>query len=312
MFSLKRRNNAVDREGGLSYSSPMLKAAHIYRGIIFLMLSELCFTASTIFSKLLTNSSDISALEVTFSRFFLGWIVASGIVYKNSISLVPHKLSLLVWRGVLNTAAVILFFLASQYTTITNTHMLNMTYPFFIFLFAPLFFRQEKISPFLYLILVAALAGIWLVINPDLQTINKGDLFGLLSGIISAFAIITLNMARKNDSTLVILFYLMSIGTVLNGLVMLPVFVWPQGGQWLLLLASAAAGVAGQVCITYGYKYITARAGSLVSTSRIFYAVVLGMLIFSEDLTLRIAAGGLMILLSIVAVTLLQKPENDR
>ena len=207
MFSRKRRNNAVDREGGLSYSPPMLKAAHIYRGIIFLMLSELCFTASTIFSKLLTNSSDISALEVTFSRFFLGWIVASGIVYKNSISLVPHKLSLLVWRGVLNTAAVILFFLASQYTTITNTHMLNMTYPFFIFLFAPLFFRREKISPFLYLILVAALAGIWLVINPDLQTINKGDIFGLLSGIVSAFAIIALNLARKNDSTVVILFY---------------------------------------------------------------------------------------------------------
>ncbi|HOX16270.1 MAG TPA: DMT family transporter [Smithellaceae bacterium] len=311
MFSRKRRNNAVDSEGGLSYSPPMLKASHIYRGIIFLMLSELCFTASTIFSKLLTNSSDISALEVTFSRFFLGWIVASGIVYKNSISLVPHKLSLLVWRGVLNTAAVILFFLASQYTTITNTHMLNMTYPFFIFLFAPLFFRREKISPFLYLILVAALAGIWLVINPDLQTINKGDIFGLLSGIASAFAIIALNLARKNDSTVVILFYLMSIGIVLNGLVMLPVFVWPQGSQWLLLLASAAAGVAGQVCITYGYKYISARAGSLVSTSRIFYAVVLGMLIFSEDLTLRIAAGGLMILLSIVAVTLLQKPEND-
>jgi len=250
-------------------------------------------------------------MEVTFSRFFLGLIVVSGIVYKNSISLIPNTLSLLVWRGVLNTVAVILFFLASQYTTITNTHMLNMTYPFFIFLFAPLFFRQEKISPFLYLILIVALAGIWLVINPNLNSINKGDIFGLLSGIISAFAIITLNMARKNDSTMVILFYLMSIGTVLNGLVMLPVFVWPQGGQWLLLFASAAIGVVGQICITYGYKYITARAGSLVSSSRILYAVVLGMLVFSEDLTLRIAAGGLMILLSIVAVTWLQKTEDS-
>jgi drug/metabolite transporter (DMT)-like permease len=289
----------------------MLKTAHIYRGIIFLLLSELCFTVSTIFSKLLTNSSDVSALEVTFSRFFLGLIVASVIVYKNSISLVPNTLSLLIWRGVLNTVAVILFFLASQYTTITNTHMLNMTYPFFIFLFAPLFFRQEKISPFMYLILVAALIGIWLVINPTLNSINKGDIFGLMSGIISAFAIITLNMARKNDSTMVILFYLMSIGTVLNGLAMLPVFVCPQGSQWVLLLASAAVGVAGQICITYGYKYITARAGSLVSSSRILYAVVLGTLIFSEDLTWRIAAGGFLILLSIVAVTWLHKPENE-
>ncbi len=270
----------------------MLNTARIYRGIIFLLLSEFCFTISTIFSKLLTNSSNVSALEVTFSRFFLGLIVASVIVYKNSISLIPNTLSLLIWRGVLNTVAVILFFLASQYTTITNTHMLNMTYPFFIFLFAPLFFRQEKISPFLYLILIVALVGIWLVINPDLNSINKGDVFGLCSGIVSAFAIITLNMARKNDSTMVILFYLMSIGTVLNGLAMLPLFVWPRGSQWFWVLVSGAVGVAGQICITYGYKYITARAGSLVSTSRIIYAVVLGMLIFSEDLTLRIASGG--------------------
>jgi drug/metabolite transporter (DMT)-like permease len=240
----------------------------------------------------------------------MGFLFVSVAFYKNSISLVANKLSLLVWRGVLNTVAVILFFLASQYTTITNTHMLNMTYPFFIFLFAPLFFRQEKISPFLYLILIVALAGIWLVINPNLNSINKGDIFGLLSGLVAAFAIITLNMARKNDSTMVILFYLMSIGTILNGLVMLPVFVWPQGSQWLLLLASASVGVIGQICITYGYKYVTARAGSLVSTSRILYAVVLGMLIFREDLTLRIATGGLLILLSIGIVTWLQKPEK--
>ena len=281
----------------------------IYRGIVFILLSEFCFTISTIFSKLLTNTSGVSALEVTFGRFFLGLIVISITVYKNSISLVPNKVSLLIWRGVLNTIAVILFFLASQYTTITNTHMLNMTYPFFIFLFSPLFFRSEKISFRMYLVLIGALLGIWLVINPQWSSINKGDIFGLLSGIVAAFAIITLNMARKNDSTAVILFYLMSIGTVINGLAMLPVFVWPQGGQWLLLGASAAMGVLGQVCITYGYKYISAWAGGLVSTSRILYAVVLGMLIFSEDLTLRIASGGLLILLSIVAVTWLQKPE---
>ncbi|MGB5217068.1 MAG: DMT family transporter [Smithella sp.] len=289
----------------------MLKNVRLYQGIIFIMLSELFFTIATIFSKLLTNASDVSALEVTFSRFFLGWIVAAVIVYKNSLSLVPNNLSLLVWRGVLNTVAVILFFLASQYTTITNTHMLNMTYPFFIFLFAPLFFREEKISLLMYLILIVALAGIWLVINPNLSAVNKGDIFGLLSGIVAAFAIITLNMARKNDSTMVILFYLMSIGTVLNGLAMLPVFVWPKGSQWLLLLASASVGVLGQICITYGYKFITARAGSLVSSSRIFYAVVLGMLIFNEDLTMRIAMGGLLILLSIVAVTWLHKPDQE-
>ena len=275
------------------------------------MLSELCFTVSTIFSKLLTNSSSISAIEITFGRFFLGFLIVSVTIYKNTISLVPNKISLLIWRGVLNTVAVILFFLASQYTTITNTHMLNMTYPFFIFLFSPLFFKTEKTSPWMYLILIVALGGVWLVINPSWQLVNKGDLFGLMSGIISAFAIIALNLARKSDSTPVILFYLMGIGTVLNGLVMIPMFVLPHGVEWLLLLASAFVGVLGQVFITYGYKYITARAGSLVSTSRILYAVLLGMMIFGESLTLRIAAGGFAILASIVEVTWLNRPESE-
>ena len=281
------------------------------KGIIFLLFAELCFTVSTIFAKLLTNSSSISAIEITFFRFFFGFIIAGAAIYSNQITLKPNKISLLIWRGVLNTVAVIFFFLAAQFTSITNTHMLNMTYPFFIFLFSPLFFRQEKISPFLYPILITALIGIWLVVNPSWNEINKGDIFALLSAVISALAIITLNMARKNDSTVLILFYLMSIGTVLNGLVMIPVFVMPQGGQWLLLIASALIGVAGQVCITYGYKYISARAGSLISSSRILYAVILGVLIFSESLTQRIAAGGMLILLSIVAVSFFQKAKDE-
>lgn len=283
----------------------------MYRGIIFLLLAELCFTGSTIFSKLLTNSSGISAIEVTFARFFLGLIVVSAIIYKSNMSLVPNKLSLLIWRGVLNTIAVILFFLASQYTSITNTHMLNMTYPFFIFLFAPLFFRQEPVAVILYLFLVTGMMGIWLVINPNFGEINRGDIFGLLSAIVAAFAVITLTMARKNDSTMIILFYLMSIGTVLNGLVMIPVFIMPEGRQWFLITASGLVGVLGQIFITYGYRYISARAGSLISTSRILYAVILGTLFFSEEITLRIAAGGLLIMLSIIAVSIFNKPKAE-
>jgi drug/metabolite transporter (DMT)-like permease len=283
----------------------------MYRGIIFLLLAELCFTASTIFSKLLTNSSGISAIEVTFSRFFLGFIIVSAIIYKNNTPLIANKLSLLIWRGVLNTIAVILFFLASQYTSITNTHMLNMTYPFFIFLFAPLFFRQEQIAAVLYLFLVTGMIGIWLVINPVFKEINRGDIFGFLSAVVAAFAVITLTMARKNDSTMIILFYLMSIGTVLNGLVMIPVFILPAGQEWMLIMASGLIGVLGQIFITYGYKYISARAGSLISTSRILYAVILGVLVFSEEITLRIAAGGLLIMLSIIAVSFFHQPKTE-
>ena len=60
------------------------------------------------------------------------------------------------------------------------------------------------------------MTGIYLVIFPDFSNINKGDMIGLLSGIFAAFAIITLSVAREYDSTVLIVFYLMAIGTVMQ------------------------------------------------------------------------------------------------
>jgi drug/metabolite transporter (DMT)-like permease len=79
----------------------------------------------------------------------------------------------------------------------------------------------------------------------------------------------------------------------------------------LLILASGLIGVLGQIFITYGYKYISARAGSLISISRILYAVILGIIVFSEEITLRIAAGGLLIMLSIIAVSFFNQPKTE-
>jgi drug/metabolite transporter (DMT)-like permease len=67
----------------------------------------------------------------------------------------------------------------------------------------------------------------------------------------------------------------------------------------------------GQLRIICGCKYNTARAGSLVSTSRILYAVILGMLVFGEAMTWQVFAGGVLIMMSIVTVTILSKPEKE-
>lgn len=138
------------------------------------------------------------------------------------------------------------------------------------------------------LFLLIAMTGIYLVIFPDFSNVNKGDLIGLLSGIIAAFAIIWLSMAREYDSTVLIVFYLMAIGTVCNAIMMAPVFVMPKASELPFLLASGAAGLAGQIFLTMGYKNVSAKAGSMVSSSRIIFAAALGFFFFSEALSLRI------------------------
>jgi drug/metabolite transporter (DMT)-like permease len=280
------------------------------RGIILLILAEFCFASATVFAKFVTNSTDIPAIEITFFRVSLGAIVAALYMWKTKTSFKPQRVSLVVTRAVLSFSALVTFFYSVEHSSVTNANMLNMTYPVFIFLVAPLF-KLEKAHKLSFLFLLTAMAGIYLVIFPDFSNINFGDLIGLLSGIFAAFAIITLSVAREYDSTVLIVFYLMAIGTVCNAVMMAPVFVMPHRHDLLLLMGSGVMGVLGQVLLTMGYKNVTAKAGSMVSSSRIIFAALMGFFFFSESFSLRIILGGLMIITSIIGVSALQRVNAE-
>jgi drug/metabolite transporter (DMT)-like permease len=174
-----------------------------------------------------------------------------------------------------------------------------MTSPVFIFLFTP-FITKEKIKPSQIFYLFITMLGIYFIINPNFLEINIGDWFGLLSGIVSALAVMTLRMARNYDSTTLILFYLMAIGTFINCILLIPVFVSPSHKELIFIIASAILGFGGQVFITSGYKYVEAAKGSLISSTRIIYAIVFGVLVFSEKITLMWIVGSILIIASLI------------
>lgn len=279
------------------------------RGILLLILAEFCFASATVFAKFITNGSDIPAIEITFFRVSLGAMVAALYMWQTKTSFRPKKVFLVVTRAVLSFSALVTFFFAVEHSSVTNANMLNMTYPVFIFLVAPLF-KLEKMHKLALLFLVSAMAGIYMVIFPDFSNLNVGDIVGLISGIFAAFAIITLSVAREHDSTVLIVFYLMAIGTVCNAVMMAPVFVMPQRHILWLLLGSGVMGVMGQVMLTMGYKNVSAKAGSMVSSSRIVFAALMGFFFFSEMLSTRIIIGGILIIGSIIGVSQLQKKVN--
>jgi drug/metabolite transporter (DMT)-like permease len=274
------------------------------RGVTFILLAEFCFAVATVFAKYITRSSDIPAIEITFFRFLIGFFVSFFYIRKHGDSFKPAQWRLVLYRAVFSFTALILFFYSVQYTSVTNANMLNMTYPVFVFIIAPLFWKQ-KIRWFSVLFLLLTITGIYLVIRPDFSHINIGDIWGLLSGIVAAFAVITLSIAREHDSTAIIVFYLMVFGFILNGIMMIPSFIMPHGIQFIHLLASGAFGVMGQTLLTIGYKTINARTGSMISSSRIVFAAILGFTLFSDPLNLSIITGGLLIVGSIIGISLL-------
>ena len=277
------------------------------KGNLFLLASSLFFALSTVFAKFLLEDSAIPAAEITFFRFSIGFIFAAFYVIYTKKTIIPAKFTFIIMRSFTNTIAVLLFFVGIQYTTVSKSNLLNMTYPVFVFLLSPLF-NKEKITFQHYIFLFLTMAGSYLVVIPDsaafsLNSINKGDIFSLLSGVVAGFAINSLREARKTDPSYLVLFYLMGVGTIINIFLIIPGFVIPENKHLLNLALTTAASLLGQVFLTIGYKHVSAADGSIISLSRILFALILGIIIFSDPMNIRIAAGSIIILVSILGVS---------
>lgn len=272
------------------------------KGILYILTSALAFAASTVFAKLINNQSSIPGIEITFFRFSTGFFLVLTWMLLRKESFRPVRFRYVFLRGLFNTVAVIFFFMGIERTTVTNANMLNMTYPVFVFMMAP-FLNGERNTPANYLYLALTMAGVYLIVVPDFKAVNPGDIFALLSGITAGGAISTLREARKYDSSSVILLYLMGMGTLINLFIVLPVFIMPGDLMAFYMVLHVACALLGQLTLTVGYRHVEASTGSLVSSSRILFAGMMGVIFFADPLTEKVLAGGALIVLSLTGVS---------
>lgn len=272
------------------------------------------FAFSTVLIKVISQPPyGLHPLMAVLSRFAIGFILTAAWALAKRVDLRPNNIGLVIWRGVLNTVAVSLFYCAVQFTTVTNTNLLNLSYPAWIFLASPLVNREK--SPWYYgLFLLLTLVGAFLIVVPAAthgdwmrfftQGFNLGDLLALASGIVAAFGISVLREARKHDGTITVIFWLFGIGTL--SILVPALLVWKtptDAWAWACLLGAGLCGYVGQLLITHGYRWVSATQGSLLSSSGILISALLGIAIFAEPLSWAVVAGGLCILVSLVGVS---------
>lgn len=269
----------------------------VNKGIILILLAELCFASSSVFAKLVLQASEVSGIQITFFRFLIGTIISFIMLKKSGQSFVPVNTRMVAWRAVFNTISAMLFFFSLKYTTVTNANMLGMTYPLWVVIFAPILLKEKfEIKNIAFVIL--ALIGVYLIVHPQFASINLGDICAFGAGVTASIAVLALRQARKYDTTYVIIFYLMLFGLITNSIILYPFWVSPGFGLWAMIIISALLGFFAHIFITWGYKYIEATRGSLISSSRIIMAGCMGVVFFSDQITLQLLAGAVLILSS--------------
>ncbi len=276
------------------------------RGILLLLLSALSFASATAVTRFVVTGSDVPAIEITFFRFSFGLLVALFLLAREGTWPRSNRWRYVFMRMIFNTLAVILFFSSLEATTVAKANLLNMTYPAFVFIISP-FMNRETSSLTTWLFLFLTMIGILMVLSPEssassLTSLNRGDLLALGSALAASVAISALRQARKFDSSSVILFYLMLGGTIINAFFWKH-FVLPRGEILFLVCLATLLSVAGQVLITVGYRYIQAAEGALVSSSRIPFAIILGIIFLGEVPGISVALGAILILVSLAGIS---------
>jgi drug/metabolite transporter (DMT)-like permease len=210
-----------------------------------------------------------------FSRFALGFIIVATSMALQRRSLRVNRARYLIGRTVGNTLAVFCFYQAVDATTVANANILNMTYPIFVAIIAWFFLREQRDGVAMVVVPVA-FAGICLIVAPEGLGWDWNNGWGLASGITASLAIISLNLGRKHDSAETTLFYMFGFGALMIWGLFHKQIHLPEAEEFYYLLICSLFGVGGQYLITYGFRYVTAVEGSIVTSTRILVAAVLG------------------------------------
>jgi drug/metabolite transporter (DMT)-like permease len=244
-------------------------------GCLAVFASAFCFYFSTVVIRWSREAVAIDSAYFAFFRFLLGFLVVCVIMALKQQGPVPKRYHLLIGRTIGNCVAVYCFYQAVRYTSVAEANILNMTYPIFVVILSWILLRHQR-DPVAVAMVVLAVAGVWLILQPGRMGLGLSSLWGIGSGVSAAFAIVYLNLSRQHHDANTVLFYMFGLGSVLMFLFFRRHFFWPDGAEFYYLALCGGAGIAGQFLITLGFRYVTAVEGGVISSTRILLAALLG------------------------------------
>lgn len=255
-----------------------------------MLLAALGFSIMGGAAKSLKTS--FNAGQLVFFRNAIGLLfLVPGLFIKPPVQ-EGGKLMRLAFRGFMGTLALYTLLYCVLHLPLGTAMSYNLTSALFIAIFS-FFLFGEYHGKKVVLAVILGFSGMLLIYKPVMHLPWYYHLAGLLSGITSAIAYLTVNRLTKYyDPRIIVLSFLTSgfivplitmiihyaSGVPADGLFIID-FKLPQGAEWLLLLLMGLAALFGQYFVTRSYGSDKAGIVSVFGYANIIYSVFIGMLL---------------------------------
>lgn len=259
-------------------------------------------------STVIVKTADVSGTTFATCRLWVGvaalWLVgiATG-----------HGPSKEVWRssivpGVLFAANIALFFEALQRSSVANVTLITSIQPALVFLVARRMF-SERITSWDIGWTAASLAGIALVVGASARRPGwhpTGDLLALIAILIWTVFFLASKRIRTTTGTIEYFTAVLGVAAVALTPVMFlsgDSFADPTARDWLLILIIAIGpGTAGHLLVTWAHRVVDVSLSSMIGVAQPVIAAAGAAVFIDEKLVLLQVVGGVITIVSVIAV----------
>ena len=250
------------------------------RGIVMMCVSTVAFSAMHALVRFV--SQDLPPVQVAFFRNLFGLAALMPLLIRSRFGMLrTSRIGLHVLRGVINLAAMLMFFTALSMTPLAKVTALSFTAPIFMAVMS-VFFLGETFRLYRWLAIFAGFAGTLVILRPGLVELETGPLLVIASAALWAVAMIVIKVLSRTDSSVTIVAWM---GIFLCVFSFAPaLWVW-QPVSWANLGWLALIGVFGsvaQVTLSQALKETDPTAVLPFDFLKLVWTAMIGAWFFAE------------------------------
>lgn len=255
--------------------------------------------------------SELLSIEtIVFYRCLLGTILLLIFIMMRSNTKRRSFLKTTNWpiqllRACFGTLAMFFGYSSLTMIPLAQASTLSFTKVFFVS-FLAYFFLKEKIRYQIIYFSVIGFLGIYMIINPEEFKNLNGSLLALISAFFVAAGIISVSFLAQTNNTITILFYHSLFSTILSLIFFYIKIDIIEMETFIFLLIVTLTALVGQYFNASSYRKSEANIVVLFGYVRIVFAIIIGFLVFGENIGFNFFVGLLFIILSSVLTSRLK------
>ena len=277
-------------------SSSWKSQTPVMRGIVLMCLSTIAF--SIMHGLVRFVSEVLPPFQIAFFRNIFGLVFLLPLLMRSRFAILRTKqIGLHALRGVINMAAMLMFFTALAISPIAKVTALGFTAPIFMAILAVLVLG-ERFRIYRWSAIFLGFVGMLIILRPGLVAIDTGALLVIGSAALWAVAMIIIKIQSRTESSLTIVAYM---GIFLGVFSIAPaVWVWqPFGLQTLgFMVLIGLFGSIAQMAISESLKETDSTALMPFDFLKLIWTAMIGVWFFSEIPDIYTWIGATVIFLS--------------